>query len=217
LGSQDIVEHHSSFADALILSVDTCCVRPVLRAFPRLRGHLAVELQFGHVVDNAEQLPLRVDLGVATQRESAQAALLDVPEHRFDQAHAMGVDRTAFGTVDFFAHGAAVRVGKLVRDGAVEERQLAHRGDIGCAQTLTTQRAGFAGGGGAFEHRGLAAWDDGVGAAEFECLVGRTHAGALVAIKGEVLGLEGFCFACRFVHAGVDVARVGFPIWPSAI
>jgi hypothetical protein len=217
LRSQTIVEHHSSIADAVIFRVDTCCVMPVLRAFPCLLGHLAVWLKIGPVVENAEQLPLRVDLGLATQRKSAQAALLDVPEHRLDPAHAVGVDRTAFETVDFFVQGAAVRVGKLVRDGVVEERDLAHRGDIGCPQTLATQQAGFASGGGAFEHRGLAAWDDGVGAAEFECLVGRTHAGALVAIKGEVLELERFCFACRFVHAGVDVARVGFPIWPSAI
>ena len=83
----------------------------VSRVLARLRGHLAIELQFGHGVDDAIQLPLRVDLGLTTQRESAQAALLDVAEHRLDQPHAMGVGRAALATVDFLAHGAAVRVG----------------------------------------------------------------------------------------------------------
>ena len=54
----------------------------VFRADLRLRGHLAVDLQFRHVVDNAEQLPLGVDLGLSAQRESSQAALLDVTEHQ---------------------------------------------------------------------------------------------------------------------------------------
>ena len=83
----------------------------VFRAIARLRGQLAVDLQFRHVVDDAEQLPLGVDLGLTAQRESPQAALLGVTEHGLDQAHALGVDRATFVAVDFLAHGAAVRVG----------------------------------------------------------------------------------------------------------
>lgn len=83
----------------------------VSRTFFGLRGQFAVDLQFGHIVDDAIQLPLRVDLGLTTQSEAAQAALLDVAEHRLDQAHAVGIDRTAFGAVDFPAHGAAMGVG----------------------------------------------------------------------------------------------------------
>lgn len=106
-----------------------CCVGPVIpgssdlrlstpiganlvragRAVSRLRGDLAVDLQFRHIVDDAEQLPLGVDLGFSAQRESTQAALLGVTEHRLDQAHALGVDRAAFGAVDLLAHGPAVR------------------------------------------------------------------------------------------------------------
>ena len=109
-------------------------------AFPgaqvRLRGDLAVDLQFRHVVDDAEELPLGVDLGFPAQRESAQAALLGMPEHRLDQAHAMGVDRAALGAVDLLAHGAAVRVGPLAFDAADEEGHLPDRGDLGLAQAL---------------------------------------------------------------------------------
>lgn len=46
-------------------------VTPVLRAGLRLGSHLAVNLQFGHVVDDAVQLPLRVDLGLDAQCEAA--------------------------------------------------------------------------------------------------------------------------------------------------
>ena len=67
------------------------CTRCVLPAFTRLRGHLSVELQFRHVVGNAEQLPSRIDLGLATQRETAQAALPDVAEYRLDQTHEVGI------------------------------------------------------------------------------------------------------------------------------
>ena len=73
--------------------------------------HVAIALQLRDVVDNAKQLPLRVDLGLAAQRESSQAALLRMAEHRLDQTHALGIDRAAFVAVDFLAHGAAVRVG----------------------------------------------------------------------------------------------------------
>jgi hypothetical protein len=83
----------------------------IWRAFGRLCGHLSVKLQLTHVVDDADQLPLRVDLGLTTQRKSTQATLLDVPKHRLDQSHAVGVDRTTFRAVDFFSHGAAVRIG----------------------------------------------------------------------------------------------------------
>jgi hypothetical protein len=113
LRSQTIVEHHSSIADAVIFRVDTCCVMPVLRAFPCLLGHLAVSLQIGPVVDNAEQPILRVDPGLATQRKSVQAALLDVPKDRLDPTHAVGVDRTAFGTVDFSCRVRQCGLGSL--------------------------------------------------------------------------------------------------------
>lgn len=116
----------------------------VFRALARLRGHLAVDLQFRHVVDNAEQLPLGVDLGLSAQRESPQAALLDVTEHRFNQSHALGVDRAAFVTVYFLAHGATVRVGQFACHGTLEEGHLAHGGEIRFTQALAAQRTRFA-------------------------------------------------------------------------
>jgi hypothetical protein len=81
-------------------------------------------------VDDAEQLPLRVDLGLAPQRESAKTALLGVTEHRLDEAHAMGINRTALVAVDLLAHGAAVRVGLLALNGTFEEGHLSYRGDV---------------------------------------------------------------------------------------
>ena len=163
------------------------------RMFFGLRGQLAVELQFRHVVDDAEQLPLCVDLGLATQRESAQAALLDMAKHRLDKAHAVSVHRAAFGAVDLLAHRAAVRVGQFARHGAFKEGDLAYRGAIGFAQALAAQRARFAGGWRAFENGGLAPVDDGVGAIEVKGLSRGAHAGTLLAIEGEVPGLEKLC------------------------
>lgn len=58
-----------------------------------------------------EAADLRVHLGFSTQRESSQAALLCVSEHRFDHAHALGMDRAAFDAVDFSTHRTAVRIG----------------------------------------------------------------------------------------------------------
>src|SRR5574337_361425 len=137
---------------------------PVSRAFFGLGGQLAVQLQFGDVVDDAIQLPLRVDLGLAAQREAAQATLLDMAEYRLNQTHAMGVDRATVGAVDLLAHRAAMRVGELARYRTVEEGHLAHGRDIGFAQASAAQRARFAGGWRAFEDDRFAPADDGVGA-----------------------------------------------------
>lgn len=47
-----------------------------------------------------------------------------------------------------------------------------------------------------------------MGAVEFEHLLGRAHAGTLLAVEPEIFGPEGLCLARAFVRGCVGVARV---------
>ena len=73
-GFSDEVRHAAYSLISRLLTNDSRLDGHVMRisqVFFGLGSHLAVQLQFGHVMDNAVQLPLRVDLGLGAQREAA--------------------------------------------------------------------------------------------------------------------------------------------------
>ena len=63
---------------------------------------------FLDVVDDCIKHPLKRNLDLSAQRESAHAFRIRyVAEYRLDDAHSLTVDRARFGRVDFVSHAAA--------------------------------------------------------------------------------------------------------------
>ena len=65
--------------------------------------------QFLDVMDEAEKLPLRIDLFLSAQREAVQSLVVpDIPKHRFDRRKASPVECSAFRAVDRSFHDVGV-------------------------------------------------------------------------------------------------------------
>ena len=61
------------------------------------------------VVDEAEELPLRIDLLLAAEREAIEPLVVsDVPEHGFDGRETSPVQGPAFRTIDSLFHEIGV-------------------------------------------------------------------------------------------------------------
>ena len=67
-------------------------------------------LQLLDVVDQCKQLPLGIDFASAAEREAAQPVVVQVPEHRFDDAEPPTVEQPPFRAVDPGLHGLGVGV-----------------------------------------------------------------------------------------------------------
>ena len=93
-------------------------------------------------MDQREQLPLAVDLGLAAQCEPVQSLVVsDVAEHRFDHTQTLPVTFAAVVAVDALTHSLAVAdVGSPGQHG-----NLSTAGGLGVPQTLPAQFAAAAG------------------------------------------------------------------------
>lgn len=57
--------------------------------------------QFLDVMDEAEELPLRIDLFLSAQREAIESFVVpEIPEHRLDRGKPLAIKTSAFFTVD---------------------------------------------------------------------------------------------------------------------
>ena len=88
------------------------------------------------VVNQAEELPLRIDLDAPAQREAVEPFVVaQVAEHRLDGGEAAAVGDTTFGGIDALSHARGQRVlGFCV----FEEGDLSRLGGLGFAQTLVS-------------------------------------------------------------------------------
>ncbi len=85
------------------------------------------------VVDQREQLPLPIDLGLPAQGEAVESLVVaQIGEHRFDGCKASSIERSTFGTVDALLHALGVLV--FAGESADEEGDLPGPGLLGCAQ-----------------------------------------------------------------------------------
>ena len=98
--------------------------------------------QLFDVVDEREQLPLSIDLGSATQRETIQSLVVAyIAEHRLDGGEAATVLVSAFFTIDACTHRLRTRGNFFAR----EHRDLSYFAGVRFTQAFAAQRAVFAG------------------------------------------------------------------------
>ena len=98
--------------------------------------HDAVVHQLLDVVDQAVELPLRVDLVPTAQREPVQAFVVpDVAEHRLDGGEPPAIAVTTLRAVDLALHALCCGFGG-VGNFAPQERDLSSRGLVRIAQAL---------------------------------------------------------------------------------
>ena len=65
--------------------------------------------EFLYVVDETEELPLRIDLGATAQREAIEAFVVaKIAEYRFHRAEASSVTGAAIGRIDALSHALSV-------------------------------------------------------------------------------------------------------------
>jgi hypothetical protein len=65
--------------------------------------------EFLDVVHQAEELPLRIDLHLSSQRETIEPLVVaDIAEDRFHRGEAATVTRSTGGCVDAFLHSVGV-------------------------------------------------------------------------------------------------------------
>ena len=85
------------------------------------------------VVDQAEELPLRIDFGFSSQGEAIEPLVVsDVAEHRLHRREASAVEHPALWRIDAFFHPVGVTL-RRVRGLALEEGDLARFGLLGGA------------------------------------------------------------------------------------
>ena len=100
--------------------------------------------QFLDVMNKAEELPLRIDLLLAAQREPIQPLVVsDVAEHRFHGGETPAIQHASALRIDGLLH--EVRVARLaVRRFFTEEADLPGLCRFRLSQTLITLRTGQA-------------------------------------------------------------------------
>jgi hypothetical protein len=96
------------------------------------------------VVDQTEQLPLRIDFDLSSQREAIEPLVVsDVSEHRRYRREALAVKRTARGRIAALLHPVGMGLGRG-RGFALEEGNLARLGLRGGSSAAIAMRAGHA-------------------------------------------------------------------------
>src|SRR5712691_365517 len=105
---------------------------------------VAVMRQLLDVVHQTEELPLRIDLGLSSQREAVEPLVVaDVAKHRLHSSEALAVARATLGRIDEISHPLGVTLGRARRL-ALEERHLPCLGFLRSAQApiaLTSRHA----------------------------------------------------------------------------
>src|SRR4249920_1688830 len=97
--------------------------------------------EFLDVVHQTIQMPLRVYLGLGSQRKAVEPLVVPkVGEHRFHRSHSTAVDLSSSCAIDGLLHALCVTQWRILTLG--EDRQLTHLGALRIAQTAVPQIAG---------------------------------------------------------------------------
>src|SRR3990167_7588296 len=152
---------------------------------------VSVMRQLFNVVHQAEQMPLRIDLGLATQGESVQALVItQVAKHRLDGGHALPVQLSSERTVDRLLHPFDKFDCRRLE--FLEQYHLPDRGARRMAQALRSLGTRSAIAPGAAEFMVRPTVNRATAAIAVELFACRANTGIGCRIVGEILGPESF-------------------------